>query len=216
MTTFGELKAQVLFNAFDAKYDAEAGRRLNQAARQIAGRALWNRTLQPGVVGSDGLVVLPVEFVKVTAVWKMAPSWQPSADAWSTIHDALAQQIPSVDASGMLAGWAQNALYSVDTTTGGAQRIRVVGLQPGDRVAVEGPQLPAPMEGDDTDSPLGEDADDALVLFARAKLYLREDDPEMHAALLGEFERELKTFVQRAAPEPEGPVQVRGMWDGVL
>lgn len=218
MTTFGELKAAVLFNVFDVKYDAEAGRRINAAAREVAGRVRWNETLRPGTVGADGLVTFadPVEFVKVTQVWRVAPSWTPTPDAWSTIRDSLAERIPPAGQTGLLGHDRWMVAYLLDTTTAGAQRVRIVGLQPGDTVAVQGPQIPARLDADADLSPLGDDADDLLVLYARAKLYLREDDPEMHGALLTEFERSLKTYAQRAAPQVEGPVQIGGMWDGVL
>jgi hypothetical protein len=213
MSTLADLRNEVLFNSFDAAYGDIADRRLNQAARTIAGRVLWNKTLRPGTVATDGIVTLTdsAEFSRITGVWQATGTL--ADDSWATLRDQLGDRIVSAGDGATPNGvGASDVVYVVDAGTGGAQRLRVIGAQPGSQVLVEGALIPPAMSGDDDPNPLGDEADDALVLFARAKLFLREDDPEMHASLMQEFEREMRTYGQRLRPVMDGPVQVPGMW----
>lgn len=213
MSTLGELRNEVLFNSFDATYGPIADRRLNQAARTIAGRLLWNKTLRPGTVDAQGIVTLAdgVEFSRISGVWTATGTL--SDDSWASLGLKLGDKIGAAgDASVPNSAPRGDVVYVVDASTDGTQRLRVIGVQAASQVVVEGSVMPPAMTDDSDVCALGDDADDALICFARAKLFLREDDPDMHATLMQEFERELRTYGQRLRPVMDGPAQVPGMW----
>jgi hypothetical protein len=95
---------------------------------------------------------------------------------------------------------------------GGSTTLLVTPVPTPSQVLVVGYRLPAPMTAGTDVCELGPDADDALLMFARAKLYLREDDKEMHDNLMQSYMDELRRFTLTTRPVAEGPRLTPGTW----
>jgi hypothetical protein len=210
MSTFAELKTDVIFNAFSGpKYLERAGGFINRAARDLARRSLWAPTRVTLPVAADGSAPTGTPgLARITAVW--------STDTTGRVIDryrfAGDPGLPGAQATAPLDDRLDEPTYTTELGNAGATVVRVIPVPAAALITVTGNRLPSPLDGDGDVCELGDDADDALVLFARAKLYLREDDPEMHAALMAEYENEARRFRLTARPVLDGPLVTPGTW----
>jgi hypothetical protein len=210
---FEELQDEVLFNTFDdSKYRVRAGRALNAGAREVASRTLWGWatvTLSPAA----GVVSLgsPPSWSTIKGCWQVDPQGNRLRRLQSAGDFSMpAAQTAWGDDPPDRVGLNPEGQFFVYLDDSGEQWLKVA--DDVTLVRVDGYRLPAAMVDPGDVSALGTDADEALVSFARAQLYKREDDPEMYAALMADFERELKGFAKRTRPNQSGPKLTPGMW----
>lgn len=207
MTTLNNLQDDVLFNTFDdAKYRGRSTRYLNRAVEKVARTMLYGWSQEFVDVDDDGVAALPSRYSIIQSVWSASPG---PTDA---VGDLLT---PGGDYSAPagLPDW--DPPYLSETVgfwfyaDGPDPQILVPSHLP--RVRVDGYRLPAAMADATDDSGLPDAADDALITYARAKLYKLEDDFEAHAALMTDFARELADLASRR-PRRSGPAITPGTW----
>lgn len=209
MSTFDQLKAEVVFNTFDGpKYLERSGVYLNNAARDIARRSLWGGNEIAIATDDNGIAAAGSPgFARVTAVWGADANGR-KQDRYEFAGDAGAPGA-QYDAFGP-AGTTPS--YRTRTGDGGALTLEVIPVPAARSLVVSGSRLPALMVAGEDVCELGQDAEDALILFARAKLYLREDDKEMYDALMQSYMEELRRFTLSTRPVAEGPRVTPGTW----
>lgn len=206
MSTFDQLKGEVVFNTFDGpKYLERAGVYVNNAARDIARRSLWGGDEQTILTDDNGIAA--AEFGRITAVWEADPNGKKTA-RYEFAGDAGTPGA-QYDSFGPT---CTTPSYRTKTGDGGALTLEVLPVPAARSIVVAGSRLPALMAGGADVCELGQDAEDALILFARAKLYLREDDKEMHDALMQSYMDELRRFTLSTRPVAEGPRLTPGTW----
>lgn len=211
MSTFDQLKAEVLFNTFDGpKYLERAGVYINSAARDIARKSLWGTGEATTTTDDTGIAPLPV--ARVTAVWGIDENGR-KQERYLFAGDAGSPGVGfSFDGDA-----CDEPSYVTSMGNAGESTIQVSPVPASRTLAVAGARLPTLLVGPDDVCELGLDAEDALVLFARAKLYLREDDKEMHDGLMQSYADEVRRFTLTTRPVAEGPRLTPGTWaDGAF
>lgn len=206
MSTFDQLKGEVIFNTFDGpKYLERAGAFINSAARDIARRSLWGGSEVTVAVDADG--VAQSAFGRVLAVWSADTLGRPQ-DRHEYVGDAGSPGT-QYDAFG---AFGTSPSYKTVVGDGGLMTLQVSPVPAALQIVVAGNRLPTTLVDGDDVCELGPDAEDALVLFARAKLYLREDDKEMHDGLWQTYLDEVRRFTLGTRPVAEGPRLTPGTW----
>lgn len=210
MSTFDQLKAEVVFNTFDGtKYLERAGMYINNAQRDVARRSVWGATEMTATVtalnSQQGTAPSPVG--RITGVWS-ADMQGRKVDRYSYAGDVGS---PGAQADSFSDAWSEPT-YTVTTGVGGAATIVVQPVPAALHLVVAGSLVPAELADGGQVSDLGLEADDALILFARAKLYLREDDKEMHDGLMQSYMDEVRRFTLGTRQVAEGPRLTPGTW----
>lgn len=212
MSSFKDLTDRVLLNAYSETYRAFAGQKVNAAARELARRVLWGRTLRTGDVDPTGVVTFTpaVEFSRIVQVYSVPLVWPGTTDDWRTLSKQAACRLRFQGDIGLrIEGGGPS--YTSDITDDGLQVLRV--FDHDGRVAVEGYRMPPAMAADGDRCALGDGADDAIVAYARAKIAAHENDHDEHNAIMVEFDRETKVFAMSARVSVDGVPQTPGMWD---
>ncbi len=214
MSTFKQLVDEVLYDAFDdAKWRTYAGRYVNDAQRKLARRATWGRTLRCGTVDAEGAVTLgtATTWARIAGVWRLEGTDVPADDLWRTVEERVKERLVVADDIGRPGGPSgPGSGYQVVQQPNGSVTL-IVRAPVGEVVAVRGYRAPTMLVNDSDVCELGDDASEALISFARSRLYKREDDPDMQASCLQDYEREAKQFVVAMRPQ-SGARVIEGMW----
>lgn len=213
--TFVDLQDMVLGNTFSSSYRDWAKKLLNDAVTEACKRLGWHRATAVCAYSSAGVVTQPTTpFFRVDEVWLADASATGTGEQVMANH-AVTKLEPLPWATAADAGYGEafyTARRKVNPDTSYPQlEITVVNPQASGLVVISGLQRPAYMVDDASTSGVGADMDYALIAYARSKLFMLEDDPEMSRVWLGEFQEAL---VSASAPaHKDGPDITPGTWD---
>jgi hypothetical protein len=200
--TFDELKAFALGDDFGAARETDAGRFINQALGRLH-RALRLPTADARAIvttaAGTNVYALPVDFVSLTDDEAILYG----TDVLEPVDVSEFDQIPVASGQPRYFALSENLILlypNPDAAYELTMRYRATQTLTADG---DEPMLP-------------EDQQMHLAWFARAKLYLLTDDPDMHGQILSTLPRELQadnlSLNQQRVPRR---TQVPGTWSGL-
>lgn len=215
--TFVELQDAVLFNTLGERYRASAKVWLNDGVRDACRRLRLQKTACVGTTDANGTLTLATTFWRILQVYSMPLATATGSTSVATIEQTGDQRLAPIPAAS--AGtdtpttgrsWGYEAVIS-----GGVVTVRVAPAPlAASRVAVIGYGFPTAMSADSDSSGLTGDLDEALVAFARARGFRREDDLQMAAMWEQEYTTRLRAVLPAVVSNQDGPMVTPGT-DGV-
>lgn len=213
--TFLELQDLVLGNTFSAvKYREQSKKLLNDAVTEACRKLRVHRAQAVCAFSAAGVVTQPTTpFFRIDEVWLAATGATGTGEqAMATYAASKLEPLPAASPAEMGGGEFYVARRKLDPTTRYPQ-LEIVVVDPGaaGSVVISGLQRPAVMDEDTDLTGLGADLDWAVVAYAKAKLFLLEDDPEMAGVWANEFQGALNTAAQTS--HQDGPDITPGTYE---
>lgn len=215
-STFLELRTAVMHNTLSpARFDTLVGRWVNDAVADVCRRLRIADASEIAAYDANGVVTLATNFWRVREVWSVRTGTT-GVNPVDLPRRGNYKLSPAPFASGlMLSPTVGQPMYYKAVM--GAAGVLLTVLPPGiaGQVAVVGYARPALMVGDTDVSGLSPDLDEALIAFARARAFRREDDLNLSQMWEAEYVQRLRSVLPAHIQHSDGPNVTPGYEDSL-